>query len=225
MCENNNYSLDRRWFGVSFGHLGSLFIYLIFACSAVICTNSLFTACIHLFSFAAIIIIHTIIALSTVTGSLVSFATHTELDCISTKCEIEKIEKKKNKRYISIFGTQKRLKILFVDQWLSLCVFARRTKCLSLFLVWLGERNKNFVAKNLVDVDSSTVTWRMKAIQRCTSFSTRDSCHLKIEYRVTFRRADWSTMTTLCRLLFTMCFSWHIVSSVFEVGEEKQHGV
>lgn len=37
-------------------------------------------------------------------------------------------KKKKNKsKYI--FETQKRLRILFVDKWLSLCVFARRTKC------------------------------------------------------------------------------------------------
>lgn len=48
-----------------------------------------------------------------------------------------------------MFEAQKRLKILFVDKWLSLCAFARRTKCSTLFLVWLGERNKKKSVRKL----------------------------------------------------------------------------
>lgn len=73
------------------------------------------------------------------------------------------------------------------------------------------EKKLNRYEKLLVDVDSSTVTLRMKTNFLCTSFSTRDSCHLKIENRVTFRNADWSTVTTVYfGSCLTFCSSLHI---------------
>lgn len=115
-------------------------------------------------------------------------------------------------RKLRIFETQKRLKIVLfvlIKKYCGLsldvyCIFARRTKCSHCFS---SGHSHSQTKSEWCDVDSSTVTWRMKANFRCTSFSTRDSCHLKIENRVTLRRADWLTMTTVFRLSFTMCTS------------------
>lgn len=190
-------------------------LYLL-ASLAVTHTISLCAEWTRLFPFGAIIIIHTIVV---VCQHFLPRSVRAHRTSIAKKLRKYSFERQKRSKIIKIIDKYD-CHCMFGG---CLCTFAWRTKCCSLYL--LCSLRQKIGSKKLDDVDSSTVTWRMKANFLCTSFSTRDSCHLKIENRVTLDDADWLTMTTVCRLSLTMCPTQLVVSSVFDdIGEGNRYG-